>query len=184
MEDSITISGGLSTIDKVANEADEIYKKLLNAKIDPRNTLILDNFYDHVKKEHADFFSNYWFIVKSMIYMGIYDKPSLIKYLNKVAQKYSQASEQLSLADKIELDAEYIVYVYKRTTPHYDPKKAARIKREIADSMLKELKLYKQQVEIVRKEIDEKHEQYEKERKIEKQQMILELLRDKRLCQD
>ncbi len=40
MEDSITISGGLSTIDKVANEADEIYRKLLNAKIDPRNTFI------------------------------------------------------------------------------------------------------------------------------------------------
>lgn len=178
--DGVKFSGGIATIDKVANEADEIYEKFVNARIDPRNTTVLTDFYNHVKKEHNDFFSNYWFIVKSMIFMGIYDKSSLIKYLKRVARRCAESDEQLSLSDKIELDAEYIVYIYKKTTPHYDPKKAAKLKREIADSMLKELKLYKKQVEIIRESVDKKHEEYEQQRINDKKKLIIQLLRDAR----
>lgn len=170
-------NNGMATLDKVLKEADEIFDKFLNAKINYLDNKMLDKFYAAIKKDHHDFFCVYWFVVKAMIYMGMYDKRALKKYLIKVSKMNKDKEEAMSLSEKIEMDAEYVAYVYKEKTAHYSVKTANKMKQEFADSMKKELKDYKKEVKEVSEKVEEKYEHYETERIAEKRKALLNLIK-------
>ena len=121
------------TPDDIINEADRIYLELKARKISARDTDGLDAFYKEMYGLHKEFAVAYPLVLKYLCQLGLYDSGVLRRYIKKAG-----VTALRSESDYLDLQTDYVVMLYKHTTPHWDRKRAASLRTDVRAQLQRE----------------------------------------------
>ena len=119
-----------------------------------------DEYSDVVRKlqqEYKDFNITFPIFIRCTVQTGDYNKKAMRAFL----EKHSRTRMQ-SMTDFLELQKDYVIYLYRETHPHWNPKDVIRMSQNILDALHREHKEFKDMAD----EVDKDFKEYElKQRK-------------------
>lgn len=127
-----TITGQDITEHELLNEARIIWDKVKASKINPRSTEC-DKYYDALRNEYKNFAKSYPIVLRYMVHWRQYSEKAFVRYLGTLKVKPWK-----SQADFINSQSDYVVLLYKATTPHWDKKKVAELRKYVTDTLTEE----------------------------------------------
>jgi hypothetical protein len=163
----VNVTGGEATSDEIISIAKKIWKKALEAKIETLNNEQSDELLNKLQDEFKDFSQTFPLVLRWMIQMKQFNLSIFKTYIKKFSLAKVQSREEY-----LDLQAEYLVMLYRHNSHHPDEKKVQEYRRQLIESLIEEDKAFKE----IQKEVEEQMKQEEKELNEERKKKIYKML--------
>jgi hypothetical protein len=114
------------------------------AKLEPEAQLKI------YQQRHGEFAKTFPIVIRYMIQFRQYKPKAMRRFLKKLHD-----SPYRSEAEYCERQADYAKYLYMESVPHYSAKVAGEVYADVRQSLLDELKAYKEMLEKIKKKTEE-----------------------------
>jgi hypothetical protein len=126
--------GETQKIEIIVEEANRIWKKVKDANVPITDHDACDQLFRQLSEEHRDFKFTLPLVLRTMVQTKNYSSKALERYLKKLSVDMKKIK---SMDDYLQMQADYLVFLYKATHKHYSLAEA-RLVKENAFKQLKE----------------------------------------------
>lgn len=126
-----------ASIDDLITIADNIFKQIKEAKVDPNNSDESDALLERLQTEHANFTNSFPVVLRWMVQTRKYSNKAFKKYLMKHSTTKLDSKESF-----LRLQAEFIVLMFKEEHPRCPTKTVVQYRENIVNNLLEENKQF------------------------------------------
>lgn len=163
-----SITGKSASVEELVSMAKEIWSEVI--KTNPEHC---DRLLGEMQKRYSDFNISFPLVLRWMVQMRSFSPKAFETFL----RKYKDAD--LSSREKfLELQAEYIVILYKQLHPHYDERAVKEYRKNLVKQLLDEDKEFIK----VQKEVEEEMSKLEESNDAERRRRLYEFIMAQRLA--
>lgn len=111
--------------------------------------LDVDDKLEYYQKKYHRFTMTFPIVLRYMIQLRQYNKNAFIKFIKKMTSKPYRSE-----LEYCERQADYVKYMYMETTPRYQMKNAQTVWKQTYEMLKKEVEIFKEAEEKVKKKIE------------------------------
>lgn len=138
------------TIDDILDEADVMWKKYRDRKVNILDTEAVEACMQEMRREHKQFCTSYPIVLRYMVQFKQYHRKALHKYL-----KYISVNPWKSEEEYLDSQSDYVVILYKELHPKWNRTEVIRMKREIRAILAAETKNFKDRLNEFEKKVND-----------------------------
>ena len=168
VKSSLNVSGNV-TSDEIILTAKKIWKKALAANIETLTNSQSDKLLDELQNEFKDFAQTFPLVLRCMIQMKQFNLTIFKSYIKKFSHAKVGSRE-----DFLDLQAEFLVMMYRHYNFHPDEKKVQEYRKNLIESLIEEDKSFKEIEKQVEKQMKDEENELNEERKKKIYKMLLE----------
>lgn len=143
------------TIEFVNKEGDEIWREckeaFTNGTVPFGDMAAAQTLLTDIRRRHKDFATSYPIVVRYMCEMRVYHSKAFYKFLRRIELNPWKSEEEY-----LDAQADYVTLLYKHTTPRFDSRAAAQVRTEVRELLRQEHKLFKEQYEVIKTEVEQR----------------------------
>ena len=187
IQSSLPVNNGSATTDEILLIAKQIWKKVIAADLKGEKSEIKqsqekiqekeDKLLEILQIEYKDFSQSFPLVLRWMVQMRQFKVSIFEKYLKKFS-----AAKVANREEFLDLQAEYLVMMYRYTNSHIEEHKVQEYRKNIIQSLIDEDKMFKE----IQKEVEEQMKieddaiNEERKKKIYTQLMNLKIANEKK----
>ena len=160
-------------IEDIIAIAKQIWKKVTIKKAETEAET--DKLLNEIQDEFKEFFQSFPLVLRWMVQLKQFKLSVFKKYLHKVSITAVSNREEY-----LDLQAEYLVMLYKSLNSHIEEHKIQNYRKHIIDSLLEEDKMFKE----IQKEVENQMKKEENELNEERKKLIYSMLMKKKLADE
>lgn len=149
-----------ATPEELVKMANGIWKTVLAANIPLENTKALDELLEQIQTDNYDFNLSFPIVLRWMVQMRKYRAKAFEKYLMKHSATPLDSKEKY-----LELQAEYLVLLYREEHPHCDESYIREYKSSLVKHLLEEDKAFMEMHKKIDEEFEAKAEMFDADRR-------------------
>lgn len=163
----VNVSGNEASLDEIITIVKKIWKKALKSNLETLTEIQSDKLLEDLQNEFKDFSQTFPLVLRWMIQMKQFNLTIFKTYLTKFSLAKVGSREEY-----LDLQAEYLVMMFRHNSHHPDEKKVQEYRRQLIESLIQEDKAFKE----IQKEVEEQMKAEEKEINEEKKKKLYKIL--------
>ncbi len=148
------------SINDVLEEAEAIWLELKRRRIQLNEHEKLDEFYKETILKHKELMHSYPIVVRYMCQLCLYDGMVFRRFINKMADNPCKSE-----SDYLDLQADYVLMLYKKFAKHWDSKKGKEIWNVTRAELQKETDQFKKVAQKYTEDLKLKKEEHDSNNK-------------------
>ncbi len=155
-----TSSSKRATPEEIVALGEKIWKEIQNSGIAAEDEKGNDSLLETLQEKYKDFSTSFPIIMRFMVQMRKFNKKALLKYLRL------HATSKLASEDEfLELQAEYLVLLYRETHPHPNEAYIKEYRRVLIDRLKDESRAFKEISKAVEEDQAKRDAAYDEDRR-------------------
>lgn len=150
----VNLGSGEASLEEITTISKKIWKKALEAKVETLTVAQSDKLLEELQDEFKDFSQTFPLVLRWMIQMKQFNLTIFKSYLKKFSLAAVASREEY-----LDLQAEYLVMLFRHNSNHPDEKKVQAYRRQLIESLIEEDKSFKE----IQKEVEDQMKAEDKE---------------------